>query len=141
MFFEGAPRLAKADLCIPLLRHSSSNRIALEAYPGYLAKKQLGISSYKSDEKRKQTSERKQNRGKILAKICKGEPLGIRLGISSALKQQLIDDPMGDYLDSTLCALQAAWGWRKRNENYGIPVRADPVEGWIVTVQDDDILS
>ena len=45
--------------------------------------------------------------------------------------QHCVDDFTGDSLDSVLCAVQAAWAYTKRNENYGVPEIADPLEGWI----------
>ena len=135
MFFEGAQRLARSSVNIPSMRENNSNRIALEAYPGYLAKSQLGIASYKSDERKKQTTYRRENRISIVKSIRNGKPLGIRLQATRALIESLIEDATGDHLDSTICALQAAWGWNRRNKNYGLPSELDPIEGWIVTVQ------
>ena len=48
-----------------------------------------------------------------------------------ALKQSCIDDTSGDMLDAVLCALQAAWAWSQRDNNYGIPKHANKLEGWI----------
>jgi hypothetical protein len=31
-----------------------------------------------------------------------------------------------------LCAVQAAWAYREREEGYGVPQECDPNEGWIV---------
>jgi hypothetical protein len=135
MFFEGAHRLARSGVNIPVLRENGSNRIALEAYPGYLTKSQLKITSYKSDDRKKQTQQREENRRKIVESICAGSPLGIRLDASKHLICALVDDATGDHLDSVLCALQAAWGWRNKERRFGLPDGIDPVEGWIVTVQ------
>jgi len=43
----------------------------------------------------------------------------------------MINDPSGDQLDALLCAVQAAWSWLRRDEGYGVPARADLLEGWI----------
>ena len=134
MFFEGAQRLARSGINIPVLRENKSNRIALEAYPGYLTKAQLRIASYKNDERRKQTPQRENNRKLIVERICAGTPLGIRLDASRSLTRSLVADATGDRLDSVICALQAAWGWRNRERRYGLPDKIDSVEGWIVTV-------
>jgi hypothetical protein len=45
----------------------------------------------------------------------------------------VIADGSGDLLDAVICAVQAAWGWKKRNSNFGLPPHAHPSEGWIVT--------
>jgi hypothetical protein len=43
----------------------------------------------------------------------------------------LADDPSGDSLDALLCAVQAAWSWTQRRNNYGEPEGSDTLEGWI----------
>lgn len=134
MFFEGAHRLARAGVHIPVLHQSKSDRIALEAYPGYLTKSQLGISSYKSDDKNKQNTAREKGRVHIVRSICSGKPLGIRLKCSRKLATEFVEDPTADRLDAAICALQAAWGWKNRARGYGLPKRMDSYEGWIVTV-------
>ena len=61
MFLEGAARLAASGVCVPGMRMNEDARIALEAYPG-LAARAITRGSYKSDEKRKQTPERRRRR-------------------------------------------------------------------------------
>jgi hypothetical protein len=134
MFHEGARRLASADVHIPGLLNRDSSRIALEAYPGLLARKQLGIrDSYKSDTRREHTPERKAVRKRILRALKAGEPLGIKLELANGIERQLLNDGSGDLLDAAICAVQAAWGWTRRRSNFGLPAHADPGEGWIVT--------
>lgn len=134
MFHEGAPRLAAADVCLPGLRTNASSRIALEAYPGLLARKQLGIrASYKSDTRSEHTPARRQARAQIVRALKRGQPLGIVLGLAKRLETQVLEDGTGDLLDSVICAVQAAWGWRKRRRNYGLPANAPDGEGWILT--------
>jgi len=41
-------------------------------------------------------------------------------------------DPSADALDSLLCAVQAAWAYTQRDDNYGVPPECDPDEGWIL---------
>lgn len=134
MFHEGAPRLAAADVCLPGLRPSASSRIALEAYPGLLARKQLGIrASYKSDTRSEHTPARRQARAQIVRALQRGQPLGIFLGLAKRLETQVLEDGTGDLLDAVICAVQAAWAWRKRRANYGLPADAPAGEGWILT--------
>ena len=52
-------------------------------------------------------------------------------GITVEAPDTLADDPSGDHLDAMLCAIQAAWTWTQRNNNYGLPDSLDPLEGWI----------
>jgi uncharacterized protein DUF429 len=133
MFHEGAPRLAAADLDIPALLSRSSPKIALEAYPGLLARKQLGIrESYKSDTRSAHTPGRLAARRKIVRALKTGRPLGVHVRLEPALESAMVRDGSGDLLDAVICATQAAWGWARRESNYGFPAaRAD--EGWIVT--------
>ncbi len=134
MFFEGAPRLAAAGLELPCLAHGDPSRVALEAYPGFLVKRQLGIKdSYKNDQRSQQTVARRSVRMRILGALQNGEPHGIRVTLANGLQQQLIDDGTGDSLDSVICAVQASWGQNRGAPRYGLPPEADPIEGWIVS--------
>ena len=134
MFFEGAWRLAHAMLHIPGLRPSDVTRIALEAYPGLLVRKQLGIrDSYKSDDPAKHTAARRAARERIVAALMAGRPLGVRLRLAKGIGPKLIEDGSADWLDAVICAVQAHWGWSRQSANFGLPPDIDPVEGWIVT--------
>ena len=128
MFHEGAPRLLAAGVCIPALGGGDERRVALEAYPGLLVRKQLGIrESYKSDTRSEQTAARRAARKRIVAALQAGKPLGIRL----RTKLDLVADGSGDTLDAAICAVQAAWAAQR--PGYGIPADAPESEGWIVT--------
>jgi hypothetical protein len=134
MFHEGARRLLAAGVHLPALLDGDPARVALEAYPGLLARKQLGIrDSYKSDTRSERTPARKAVRKHIVGALLAGRPLGIRLAASVALQKNLIDDGSGDLLDAAICAVQACWGWQKRDQNFGLPAHMDPPEGWIVS--------
>ena len=90
------------------------SRVALEAYPGLLARSVLGTTSYKSDDKAKQTPERLIARKTLIDALENGQrPLlqaaGLRLKLSHAQRDALADDASGDSLDAVLCLLQAAW--------------------------------
>ena len=112
-------------------------RIALEAYPGLLAREILGKRSYKSDAKAKQTAERLIARKDLVTALELGQTrLNLRLKLSHAQRDALIDDASGDSLDAVLCMMQAAWAQQQHDlgvANYGLPVGFDPLEGWIVT--------
>ncbi len=126
MFHEGAPRLADAGVYVPGLAAGDRSRIALEAYPGLFARS-ITRKSYKNDTPSKQTPERRNARQAIVH--------ALPIEISRQLQQQLVDDASGDSLDAVICAAQAAWGWRRRRRNFGLPARIDAVEGWIVTAR------
>ncbi|PLK50277.1 DUF429 domain-containing protein [Uliginosibacterium sp. TH139] len=130
MFFEGAPRLLSAGLSLPGLHAGDPQRLALEAYPALLARR-FTQASYKSDERAKQTLERRAEREKIIAGLCAGAA-GPVLDLPSALAAQLLDDASGDSLDAVLALLQAAHAWLLRDEGFGLPAGVDPLEGWIV---------
>ena len=128
MFHEGAPRLLASGVSLPALHEGDQKRVALEAYPGLLVRKQLGIrDSYKSDTRSEQTPARRAVRRRIVAALREGRPLGIRL----QTKLDLVADGSGDVLDAAICAVQAAWA--ARQPGYGIPAHAPAGEGWIVT--------
>ena len=136
MLQAGAPRLLAAGVSIPGMHPGDSSRIALEAYPGMLARAIVGRRSYKSDAAAGRTAERTQARREIVAALEQGSQLGLALWLNPALRERCIEDPRGDLLDAVLCAAQAGWGWLRREQGYGLPDRIDPVEGWIVNAPD-----
>jgi len=134
MFLEGTPRLLDAGVSVPGLLAGDPQRVALEAYPGFSAR-QMVTGSYKNDAPAKQTPARRQTRKVIVASLTRGEsPFGLTLTGSTQLLNSLVDDATGDRLDAALCAMQAAWAWQRRDDNYGLPAHVDPLEGWIATV-------
>ena len=130
MFFEGAPRLVESGVTIPFLQHGDPERIVIEAYPGVLVRQIIYRRKYKDDTKNKQTAEQRKARYDILAGL-RGEYLGARYGIKIEAPDSLCEDPTGDQIDALLCAIQAAWAWRNRANNFGAPLSVDPLEGWI----------
>jgi hypothetical protein len=132
MFHEGARRLLAAHLNIPHLFPNGSDRIALEAYPGLLARKQLGIrASYKSDTRSEQTAARKAVRKEVIKALKAGAPLQVRLILEKNLENRIVADGSGDLLDAAICAVQAAWAAGR--PGYGMPADAPAGEGWIVS--------
>jgi hypothetical protein len=130
MFFEGARRLVQAGVTIPGLQPGDPNRVVVEAYPGLLARQLVGRAAYKNDGRRKQTQLQRETRDRMLSLILDGE-LERSHGIRVKAPRDLADDPSGDRLDALLCAIQAAWAWTMRCEDYGAPRPLDPLEGWI----------
>lgn len=116
---------------------NSRRRVALEAYPGLLARELLGQRSYKSDDRTKQTPERLIARKDLLTALEAGRTrLGLRLKLTHAQRDALVDDAKGDSLDAALCLVQAAWGEQRRAEGdprFGLPMDMDTLEGWIVS--------
>ena len=149
MLHAGVPLLIDVGVCLPGLYPGeiahrgglvSLPRVALEAYPGLLARSVLGNRSYKSDDKAKQTPERFIARKDLADALEAGRaPLlasaGLRLKWTHAQREAVADDASGDRLDAVLCLLQAAWGLSQHQQGhprYGLP-DFDPLEGWIVS--------
>ena len=132
MLHAGVPLLLDAGVHLPGHHAGDAARVALEAYPGLLAREVLGRRSYKSDERIKQTPERLLARKDLIETLVQGRTrLGLRLRVSHAQRDALADDASGDRLDAVLCLMQAAWA--AGQAGYGVPPNADPLEGWIVS--------
>ncbi len=139
MFFEGAPRLLASGVCVLPCAPSKDSRIALEAYPGHIARK-ITRTSYKKDGNEGARPDRREARVEILeamtSKHASVAPL--ELVLPETLRALCVDDGSGDTLDAVLCAAQAALGCvsdqHVGDHAYGIPPDVDPLEGWIVAV-------
>ncbi|WP_137892713.1 DUF429 domain-containing protein [Ramlibacter sp. 2FC] len=136
MLHAGLPLLLAAGAQLPGLQAGDPARVALEAYPGLLAREVLGRRSYKSDERARQTPERLIARKDLITALEQGRTrLGLRLKLSHAQRDALVDDASGDRLDAVLCLVQAAWAQQRHaagDARYGLP-DFDPLEGWILT--------
>ena len=132
MFQEGAPRLLAAGVHLPALSGGDRTRVALEAYPGLLVRKQLGLrGSYKSDTRAEHTAARKATRRKVLKALLDGKPLGIFLKTDASLRKAMVEEGSADLLDAAICAVQAAWAATR--QGFGLPPEAFRGEGWIVS--------
>ena len=139
MMHAGVPLLLDAGVTLPGMQQGDPSRVALEAYPGLLARGVLGRRSYKSDNKTKQTPDRLIARKDLIHALENGQApllqqMGLRLKLTHTMAGTLVDDASGDSLDAVLCMLQVAWAWRQHEEGhlcYGLP-SFDPLEGWIV---------
>jgi hypothetical protein len=137
MLHAGVPLLLDAGVHLPGLHAGDVRRVALEAYPGLLAREVLARRSYKSDDRAKQTPDRLIARKDLVHALEMGQTrLGLRLKLSHAQRDALVDDASGDRLDAVLCLMQAAWAQQRHAEGdalYGLPPQFDGLEGWIVT--------
>ena len=134
MLHAALPLLLAAGVDIPGLHAGDASRVALEAYPGLLARELLGRRSYKNDDRSKHTPERLIARKDIVTALEAGRTrLDLRLKLSHAQRDALVEDARGDSLDAVLCLLQAAWAQRQGPPRYGLPEELDPLEGWIVS--------
>ncbi|WP_295953460.1 DUF429 domain-containing protein [Rhodoferax sp.] len=153
MLHAGVPLLLDAGVDFPGLHPGDPQRVALEAYPGLLAREVLdgwtpkaqgtGRRSYKSDDKAKQTPQRLAARSDLVHALEAGQGahgplrLGMRLQLTTRQRTELVADASGDALDAVLCMLQAAWAAQQHaacQPRYGLPGHFDPLEGWIITV-------
>jgi hypothetical protein len=134
MLHAALPLLIEAGVHMPGLHAGDPKRVALEAYPGLLARELVGRRSYKSDEKAKHTPDRLIARKDLVTRLEHGETrLNLRLKLTHAQRDALVEDASGDSLDAVLCMVQAAWAAREGPPNYGLPAELDPLEGWIVS--------
>ena len=138
MFFEGASRIANSGVSVIPCSPNDDTRVAIEGYPGFLAR-QITRESYKKDGPEGRTPSRRRSREIIVDALLNGHPAlaGLSVKLPEPLRAVCIADGNGDALDSVLCAVQAARSlisFQQGDPLYGIPPDADPLEGWIATV-------
>lgn len=132
MLHAGMPLLIEAGVQLPRLHAGDELRVALEGYPGLLARELVGRRPYKSDERSKQTRDRREARRDIVEALEQGRTrLALRLKVTATQRERLIDDASADTLDAVLCLMQA--GWATSRPGFGLPAEVDPLEGWIVS--------
>ncbi len=142
MMHAGLHRLIDARFCIPGQRDHPDEvdltRVALEGYPGFVARS-VTRASYKSDTRALHTEARRAERERIVQALEDGtHRWSFRIALASHDRRLLVDEGSADHLDAVLCAVQAAWGWRRHcdgDARYGLPNDVDPLEGWIVGVR------
>lgn len=128
MYYEGLSRLLRAGVSLPRLHDGDPQRRAVEAYPGLLAFELIGRRSYKNSAEPDRLIARKD----LVDALEQGRTrLGLRLKLSHAQREALVDDASGDRLDAALCLVQAAWAAQRPHA--GLPECVDPVEGWIAS--------
>jgi hypothetical protein len=130
MYYEGFARLVAAGVDVPGLCAGDAARVALEAYPGWLAHALIGRRSYKNRDGADTLIARKD----LVDALEQGRsPVGLRLKLTHAQRDALTADASGDRLDAVLCLVQAAWAAGR--PHHAMPADVDPVEGWIVGAQ------
>ena len=132
MLHAGIGLLLDAGVQIATLHPGDPSRVALEGYPGLLARELIGRRSYKSDTRAMQTRSRRDARVELLERLEAGDSrLGVALALDAAQREALRDDASADRLDAVLCLMQAAWAAQR--PGWGLPEDVDPLEGWIVS--------
>jgi hypothetical protein len=119
--------------------HLPPQRIALEAYPGLLARSLLGLPKhtrhlrYKQDDPKRQIPAQYDTRQHMLHTLQNGAyPWGLRLSATPEHWTLLLNDAQGDALDAVLCLVQTAWSWQQHAQGHprwGLPEQIDPLEG------------
>lgn len=135
MFYRGAPRLLASDVNVVPCRQNDDDRTVVEAYPAVVARRFLGRTSYKNDDRSKQTPEQRSARERLLAGLQSprlAEEYGFVVEMSDFWRERFVREPGADALDSLLCAVQAAWAYTRRDRDYGVPAECDLLEGWIL---------
>ena len=141
MFHQGAPLLLASPCRIVPFTTEDKPSVIVEAYPGLVARKFIQRRSYKHDDPKRQTSELKDARKALVAALTSTtgtvnskrteDWYGFRVEFVEGLADECIDDPTGDKLDAVLAAIQAAWAYSRRLNNYGVPNACNLLEGWI----------
>jgi hypothetical protein len=135
MFYQGAPRLLASGVSVEPCRRTEDARVAVETYPAVVARRFLARASYKNDERRKQTTVQRTARERLVVGLGSDtlrEAYGFVVEMDGSWRKEFVRNPAADALDSLLCAIQAAWAYTQKGENYGVPPECDPDEGWIL---------
>jgi hypothetical protein len=130
MLHAGVAALRAAGVDLPGIRPGDTSRVALEGYPGFVARSLIGRRSYKSDARAGQTPERLIARKDLVGALEQGRWRGVRLKLTHAQHETLVADAQGDALDAAICLVLAAWA--SARPAFGMPVQVDSLEGWIV---------
>lgn len=136
MYREGFSRILEAGWRLPGFETVDGAfelphmlRLAVEAYPGALARSLVGRASYKADDAMRQNDARLQTRQRIVEGLATLPDLQLRL--DAVQVQALLDDARGDTLDAVLCLVIAARCALQGPPRWGAPEGVDPLEGWI----------
>ena len=135
MFYEGAPRLLQSAASVIPVRPNAGDRIVVEAYPAMVAQALVGRAPYKRAERGDVHTPAQNLRDRIVQKLSDRSlfaTYGLRVDLRASLRRVCITDAGGDFLDAVLAAVQAAWSWTRRDEDYGVPQDCDRLEGWMV---------
>jgi hypothetical protein len=134
MFHRGVPLLERARLNIIPCRPINKDRYVVEAYPALVARRYIDRSKYKSDKGSQQATQCEAARRELLDTLRSSrleEDFGLSLDLPGGLCDEFVADASADRLDALLCAIQSAWSWTLRDQNFGIPTGIDAAEGWI----------
>ena len=110
MLHAGVPLLLAAGVHLPGLHDGDAQRVALEAYPGPAGARADRPAQLQERRAAKQTPDRLIARKDLITALEQGRTrLGLRLKLTHAQRDALVEDASGDSLDAVLCLVQAAW--------------------------------
>lgn len=135
LFQRCAPRLLRSPVSVLPCRPNRDERVVLEAYPALVARRLIDRRPYKGTSTGELSDLRLDARRDLLNGLMSQQledEFGVALSIDPSIRDELIEEPSGNYLDAILCSLQATWAWNNREHGWGIPSSADTLEGWIV---------
>lgn len=129
MLYAGAPRLLAAGVTVlPCRPDGDPERIVVEGYPAAVARRLIGRQPYKAGGWRA---------GRARMALLDGladrlaPAYGVHVAVAEPCRTNALLDDRGDLLDAILCTVQAAWAAHHADDGHGIPVTADPLEGWV----------
>lgn len=129
-FQAGAPRLLAAGVTIPGVFPGDGRRVALEASPALVAET-VTQGSWRSGVRSGRGDVRELERERLVDALERGQLApGVRLRIAEADRAAVIAEDRGGRLAALLCLAQAEWA--RHQDNWGVPVQVDALEGWIV---------
>lgn len=135
MFYEGARRLAAADVdihpCRPL---PARDRVVAEGYPRLVARELIEDRPYKGGPpvRGHVTALTRAALLDALAGDACREAYGVTIEVGPEDRDRIEHDWSGDLIDAVLCLAQAAYAETREDGRYGVPADVDPDEGWIV---------
>jgi len=145
MFYEGSKIFIEYGYSVVPVRMNSSQVVAVEAYPGVFARDYAKQQTYKAGKRKRDENEAALAREQARANVIKAmfqpsfeKVYGFQVYFGDSIREIAVKDDSGDSLDSLICAVQAAWAWTRRNDNFGLPGPdfIDPdvlaFEGWIM---------
>lgn len=134
MYLACVGQLASSDVSVRPCRPMPGDRVVVEAYPALVAERLVGSRHYKDGSSGVAQAERDGRRAALVRALFGASMrsgYGFTVDVARGHQEAMGKDRGGDMLDSVLCSVQAAWAWRNREHNYGMPRDCDAIEGWI----------
>jgi hypothetical protein len=134
LFHAGAPALLHAGVTAVPMHAGDPQRVAVEAYPRLVARALVGHGIYRDATPGGAHDACRASRAALLGTLAADDlyrHYGLELEGLAAYRADLLQEPSGAALDAVMCAVQAAWAWSRREEDFGVPRHADSREGWI----------